>query len=60
MIALLPRTEKLIAPFLVIRAISRFFTEFAPNVTIFAFLAELFPVALIPETNGLSLEEFSA
>ena len=53
-IALIPRIETLIYPFLIVYGLSYFFTEFGPNATTFVYPAELFPVEARTTGHGIA------
>jgi PHS family inorganic phosphate transporter-like MFS transporter len=50
----LPALTTITLPFLLIYGLSYFFTEFGPNVTTFAYPAEIFPVSVRSTAHGIS------
>lgn len=49
-----PALTTITLPFLLIYGLSYFFTEFGPNVTTFAYPAEIFPVSVRSTAHGIS------
>ncbi len=54
LLALVPSLTRLTVPFLVVYAISYFFTEFGPNVTTFVYPAEIFPIMVRSSAHGIA------
>ncbi len=52
--AFIPDVAKHVVPFLILYAISYFFTEFGPNATTFIYPAELFPVQARTTGHGIA------
>jgi MFS family permease len=53
-IAAVPGMTTMVGPFLVVYAVSYFFTEFGPNVTTFVIPSEVYPVDMRATGHGIS------
>ncbi|HLZ56728.1 MAG TPA: MFS transporter [Ktedonosporobacter sp.] len=54
LLAVIPGLTQVTVPFLVVYALSYFFTEFGPNVTTFVYPAEIFPVMVRSTAHGIA------
>ena len=54
LLAIIPKVEKLVWPFLLIYGFSYFFTEFGPNATTFVYPSEIFPVKVRTTAHGIA------
>src|SRR5579862_6781607 len=54
LLAMIPKIDKIVIPFVLIYGISFFFTEFGPNATTFVYPSEIFPVRVRTTAHGIA------